>query len=278
MTRLTSALARVLGGAPAKRDGHVEDLRERLHALHTRVEQLQQRTERLLERERERVYERASLVAMPRARLLAASIALEGTPSERVQVGRVRVGEPVARPFSRWVGLTRCVSTVPDVRELWTRLLAFEAECGDDALRGVPCTILDVPGAVASVVDGTLRITPRLASRPRTDVIAIPRCVYDAAVRKVGNFGHWMLDWAPQVVALWKLAPDATVLMPHASKWFHTATLAHMGLDPRQMVPWDGSPVECGRLLAFEGDGRTGGGRPLSPLMEVRRLLEPAAV
>ncbi|MBI4486246.1 MAG: glycosyltransferase family 61 protein [Acidobacteria bacterium] len=249
----------------------------RLTALNTRVEHLEQRTERLLQRERERVHERASLAAMPRARLLAASIALEGTPSERLQVRRVRVGEPVARSFGRWVGLTRCASTSPDVRELWARLLTFEAECGDDVLRGLPCTILDVPGAAAVVADGTLRITPRFEPRPRGNVVAIPRCTYDAAARKVGNFGHWMLDWAPQVVALWKLAPDATFLMPHAAKWFHTATLARMGLDPRRMVPWDGSPVECARLLAFESDGRMGGGRPLSLLTEVRRLLEPAA-
>jgi hypothetical protein len=249
----------------------------RLSALLTRVEDLQHRTERLLRVERERAQERASLAAIPRARVLADSIALEGTPSERLRVGRVRVGDQVERSFSRWVGITRCASAAADVRELWTRLLTFELECGDDLLRGFPCTVLDVPGASVSIVDGRLEILPRPDPPPHAGVVGVPRCTYDAAARKVGNFGHWILDWAPQVVALWKVAPDATFLMPHATKWFHTATLAQMGLDTSRMVPWDGSPVECRRLVAFENDGRIGGGRPLSPLAEVRRLLAPAS-
>jgi hypothetical protein len=251
-------------------------LKAALEELSARVEDAQRRAERLLQRERERVQERAAFAGIPRARLLVESIALEGTPSERLHVRRIRVGDPVERPFSRFVGITRCATASPDVRELWERLLTFESECGDDVLRASPCTILDVPGAVASLADGSLRITPRLPP-PHAGVIAIPRCTYDAAARKVGNFGHWMLDWAPQIVALWTLAPDATFLMPQASAWFHTATLAQMGLDARRLVPWDGSPVECGRLLAFESDGRMGGGRPLSPLMEVRRRLAPVS-
>jgi len=265
MTRLDAALA-----------GQLQPLSDTLQALNGRLDAIQQRAERLLRAQRERVHERAALVAIPRARPLTAAIALEGTPSERLRVSRVRVGEPVDRQFSRWVGITRCASTAPDVHALWSQLLTFEAECGDDVLRGLPCTILDVPGAAIAIVDGTLRITPRFEPPPQGDVVAVPRCIYDAAARKVGNFGHWMLDWAPQVVALWKVAPEATFLMPQASKWFHAATLVRMGLDPRQMVPWDGSPIECRRLLAFESDGRTGGGRPLSPLMHVRRLLAPA--
>jgi capsular polysaccharide biosynthesis protein len=128
-----------------------------------------------------------------------------------------------------------------------------------------------------AIVDGTLQITPRLQPRPSAGVVAVPRCTYDVTTRKIANFGHWMLDWAPQIVALWKIAPDATFLMPQPPREFHTATLARMGLDTRRMVSWDGAPVECRRLLAFESDGRTGGGRPLSPLMEVRRLLAPAS-
>jgi len=252
------------------------DVRAALRDLNARVDTVQRRADRLLRQERERVHERAGLLAIPRARLLVASIVLEGTPTERLRVGRVRVGDPVERQFSRWVGITRCASTSPVVRDLWARLLRFEAECGD-VLRGFPCTILDVPGAAVSTVDGRLRISPRFEPQLQGPVVAVPRCTYDAATRKIGNFGHWMVDWAPQVVALWKLAPDATFLLPHASKWFHTATLGRMGFDPERLVPWDGSPLECRRLLAFENDGRMGGGRPLSPLMEVRRLLAPPA-
>jgi capsular polysaccharide biosynthesis protein len=289
MTRLIAALARVLRTGARRRPESspvgpdtVATWRGQRHAFRTQVEALQRRlivtlqeTERLLQVERERTHERASLAAIPRAALLSQSITLEGRPSERVRVRRVRVGEPIARPFSRWVGITRCATASSDVRELWKRLLAFEAECGDDVLRGSPGTILDVPGAAASVVDGTLRITPRLQRQAADDVIAIPRCAYDVATRKIANFGHWMLDYAPQIVALWKVAPTASFLLPEPPRGFQTATLALMGLDCAQMVRWDGSRIECVRLLAFESDGRAGGGRPLSLLMEVRRLLAP---
>lgn len=268
MTRLRTASA-------LRRD--LDSLQGTVGALGRRLEGTLQETERLVQAERVRVNDRASLAGIPHARLLNDSLTLEGTPSERLRVTRVRVGEPVARPFSRWVGITRCATASADVRELWERLLRFEAECGDDLLRGFPSTVLDVPGAAVSVVDGILRITPHDRPVPTAGVVAIPRCTYDVATRKIDNFGHWMLDWAPQIVALWKVAADATFLMPHPSRGFQTATLARMGLDTRQMVPWDGSPLECNRLLAFESDGRTGGGRPLSPLLEVRRLLAPAA-
>ena len=291
MTRLKAALARVLrgGGSPEHKAAsladqemmsalrsQIDELKSHVSALNRRLEGTLQEAERLVQVERERTHERASLAGIPHAALLTESIALAGRPSERLHARRLRVGDPVERPFSPFVGITRSATASSDVRELWDRLLAFEVECGDDVLRGLPSTILDVPGAVVSVVGGTLRITPHAESAKSTQVIAIPRCTYDAATRKIGNFGHWMLDWAPQIVALWKVAPDATVLMPHAAKSFHTETLAVMGLDTTRMVPWDGAPVECGRLLAFENDGRTGGGRPLSALMEVRRLLAPA--
>ena len=281
--RLKHAITRVLGArtnetsAAAARRQQLEDLRDKLKALNAQLEDAQRRAERLLQLEEERVQERAALAGIPRARLLSASMALEGSASERLHVRRVRVGEPVERPFSRFVGITRCATASPDVRELWERLLRFEAECGDDVLRGFPSTVLDVPGAVVSIVDGRLRITLRLQPRQSDRIVAVPRCTYDMATRKVGNFGHWMLDCAPQVVALWTVAPDATFLLPQPSREFQSATLALMGLRMQQMVPWDGSPIECSRLLAFESDGRTGGGRPLSPLMEVRRLLAPSA-
>lgn len=254
----------------------IEELHGALAVLNVRLEDARHRAERLLEQERERVHDRAALAGIPRARLLSASMTLEGSASERLPVRRVRVGDPVERPFSRFVGIMRCATASPDVRELWERLLRFESECRDDVLRGVPCTVLDVPGAVVSVDDGALRITPRLEPQPDAGVVAIPRCTYDVATRKIANFGHWMLDFAPQVAALWTIAPDATLLLPHPSREFQMATLALMGIDRRQMVPWDGSPVQCRRLLALESDGRTGGGRPLSPLMDVRRLLAPA--
>jgi hypothetical protein len=292
MKRIKTALARAIGCGASRRAAaahrgaveavpallrQLEELRAELRALNAHLEKAQQRVNRLLTEERERVNDRASLAAVPRARLLSTSITLEGSPSERLRVRRVRVGEPVERAYSRWIGITRCASSSPDVRELWERLLTFEATCGDDVLRGFPSTILDVPGGSVSVVDGTLRITPRLRPETPAGVVGVPRCTYDVGSRKIINFGHWILDFAPQIVTLSKLAPDATFLMPQASREFQAATLALMGLDRGQLLPWDGSPVECSRLLAFESDGRTGGGRPLSPLLEVRRLLASTA-
>jgi hypothetical protein len=287
MTRLKAAVARLFSGdkrtagSPAA-DPTIRTLRRQLDdvtralaALDNRLEHSLSEADRQLRLQREQLFEQASLAAVPRARLLSESIVLEGRPSERVRIRRLRVGEPVERRFSPWVGITRCASDAPEVRELWERLLRFEAECGDDVLRGSPCTILDVPGASASIVEGKLRVVPTRPQPSSADVVAVPRCTYDVTTRKIANFGHWMLDWAPQVVALWKVAPGATFLMPQPARAFHTETLARIGLDVRQMVPWDGASVACGRLVAFESDGRTGGGRPLSPLMDVRRLLAP---
>jgi capsular polysaccharide biosynthesis protein len=51
------------------------------------------------------------------------------------------------------------------------------------------------------------------------------------------------------------------------------ATLLLAGLSPEQIVEWSGAPVLCDRVLMLESDGRAGGGRPFSALVETRRRL-----
>lgn len=253
------------------------ELREAVSALSAQAADASGRTEQLLAAERGRVNDRASLAGLPRARLLSTSIALEGPAAARMRVRRVSVGELVERPFSRSFGITRCVTEDADVRELWERLLAFEAACGEDVLRGLPGTVLEAADATVSIVEGSLRISVGMTDPPGPAVVAVPKFTYDYAQRKLHNFGHWLLDGLPQVAVLAKIAPDALFLLPPNQKPFHHATLSLLDLEPRQLVAWDGAPVQCSRVLALESDGRTGGGRPFSPLMEVRRRLAARA-
>ena len=102
--------------------------------------------------------------------------------------------------------------------------------------------------------------------------VAVPKFTFDFPARKLRNFGHWLLDCLPQVVALSAIEPSARLLLPAPLRGFQRATLALIGVTPPQAVAWDGAPIECGRLLVFESDGRAGG-RPLSALLEMRRLL-----
>lgn len=226
--------------------------------------------EQQLALERRQAYDQAMLAAIPQARLLSRSVQLHGRSTDRLRVARHYVGGDVAQPFSPFCGVTRCATEASDVRELWARLLAFEAAC-DDTLRGHPSTVLDVPGGVAAIRDGALHVTagPRPVEAGR--IIGIPRFLYDAPERKLTNFGHWLLDCAPQIVALSQVEPRATFLMPQKVRRFHYATLERFGVAPAQLQPWDGEPIPAARLLISENDGRTRGGRPLSPLEEARR-------
>ena len=253
----------------------LKDLRDEVGRLNADVAGVRERTDRLLELERERTIEQASIAAIPRARLLSTSILLDGSASQRLNVTRLRVGELIERPFSRYLGVTRCETEATDVRELWERLLAFEAQCGEDVLRGHPATILDVPGATVSMVDGRFLRVSLGTGDAAGPVVAVPRCAYDCAPQKLRNFGHWLLDCVPQIVALWQVAPEALFLLPQAAKGFHQSTLTLVGISADRLMPWDGAPLRGARVLAFESDGRTGGGRPLSPLMEVRKLMAP---
>jgi capsular polysaccharide biosynthesis protein len=101
--------------------------------------------------------------------------------------------------------------------------------------------------------------------------------MFDFAERKLRNFGHWLLDCVPQVVALSAIDPAARVLLPSPLRRFQSATLDLVGLPPAQALAWDGAPIACSRLLVFESDGRSGG-RPLSALLEMRRLLTARGV
>jgi hypothetical protein len=258
---------------------------ERLRALRTDVAAASRRAEKLLAISSTEAAERAALAGMPRARLLSHSVFLDGSPSERMRVKRVSVGEVVERSFGRWIGITRCTSGNPEVRMLWERLLAFERG-GNDVLRGLPSTILDVAGATVSREhNDMLRVVLRPVGRAVTpdgtvhggsrnaNVIAVARFAYDYAPRKRRNVGHWLLECLPQVVALSTVIADAMFLLPDPVSGIHRSTLSLVGVTDRQLLPWDGARLECARLLIFESDGRIGGGRPLSALMQMRRLL-----
>ena len=265
---------------------------EKVRALRFDVAAAHRRTDELLASSSRETAERAALAGVPRARLLSHSVVLEGSPSQRMRVKRVSAGDVIERSFGRWIGITRCTSADPRVRMLWERLLAVEKDA-DDVLRGLPSTILDIPDATVSREDNdVLRVVLRhpgqaltpgasLNGRPQSPggaVVAVARFAYDYPSRKLRNAGHWLVDCLPQAVALSSVAADAVLLLPSPVSGFQRSTLGLIGVADHQLLPWDGAPLECARLLVFENDGRTGGGRPLSPLMQMRRRLAPGAI
>ncbi len=254
----------------------VRQMREDVETLAERVASARDCVDELLDLERQRAGELAALAGIPRARLLSSAIALSGRPTERMRIVRLRAGDPVETPFRSTAGVIRCATDAPDVRALWERLLANEAAHEDDMLRGLPSTILDIPDAAVSKDDRGLHIALERHGTA-APLIAVPRFTFDYPPRKVYNFGHWLLDCLPQVVALSTVAPDARYLLPDPCKEYQEETLALVGIERSQLIPWDGSTVHCRRLLAFESDGRTGGGRPLSALMQARKVLASRA-
>jgi hypothetical protein len=253
-------------------------LHEALVRLRHDTENARQRAADVTTRHRRDLQQRASLAALGGPRLLSDALTLDGRPSERLAVTRSTVGERIARPFSPHLGLTRCAAVADEVRTLWERLLAFESSSGD-VLEGHPATVLDMRDAHASVRDGSLAVSLRRPLSPsrRLELAGVPRFTYAVPPRKLRNFGHWLLDCLPQITAISAVAPEAMVLLPQPPNAFQRATLSAIGFDESRLVAWNGDPIDCGRLVAFESDGRTGGGRPLSPLMELRRTFAPPA-
>jgi hypothetical protein len=273
-----------LSDAVAALRSELADARTCMNTLTTHVAEVRGRAEAMLATHREDLHERLRIADLSGARLLSDSVTLEGSPGARLRVRRRAVGEPVERTFSRWMGVTRCASTDPHVRAAWERLMASEAN-SDGMLRGAPSTILDVPDAVVSMTHtpatrAPLRVSIREghAATPDHAVLAVPKFTHDFPLRKRDNFGHWLLDCVPQVVALMTVAPDAVFLLPSPLKGFQRAVLLLVGLTDRQIVPWDGTPVRGGRVVVFESDGRAGGGRPLSALMQMRGIVSPDSV
>ena len=250
------------------------DVKRMAHAvgvLTRDVESLSGRLEQMVASARTEAVARASLAGIVRPRLQSDTLILLGRAVDRARARRITVGEPVTRSLKQFAGVTRCATEADDVRDLWERLLAFEEACGD-VLRGHPASVLDIPSAtVALAADGRLHVTAGSALAADRRVVAVPKFTYDYPSRKLANFGHWLLDCAPAVFLLSQIAPDATFLLPSPIKTFQESTLALLGVDSRSLVAWDGAPFTGSRVLALENDGRTGGGRPLSPLMEVRR-------
>jgi capsular polysaccharide biosynthesis protein len=256
----------------------VTALRALLADLSARLGTLHADTEALLASCREDAHEQARLGAPSGARLAADGIRLIGPPSARLRTRRLRSGEPVDLPFASQMGATVLASSAPDVRDLWARVLAREAECVDDRLRGAPSTVLDIHHATVALagdhsIDVTLDDTgaPERASDAVT--IAVPKLTYHFAARKLRNFGHWLLDGVPQIVALDALAPGAVFLVPDPLKAVYVETLGLLGITADRLRPWKGRPLSCSRLLLLEDDARGGGGRPLSALLQTRARL-----
>ena len=262
----------------------LEQLHGELEALSQQVDLAKRSYDDLLSRRQADNEVRARIAAIPTARLLSNAIDLEGSAADRLRVRRLRAGRTIERPFAQFMGVTSCVTAAPDVRELWDRLLDFERD-SDDTLRGFPAAVLDVPQARLAAENGRLRITfaapVEAMTTPesnRLGEVAVPRFAFQYAVRKMRNFGHWLLDCVPQVVALRAIAPGATLVVPEPVLGFHRSTLAAAGLPDSQLYPWDGRPLIALRALVLESDGRAGGGRPLSSLIELRRLLGAQAL
>lgn len=285
LRRLAAALRRSAGGVSLDRlDGAVDTFRQELarldadvRTLDVRLATTHGRIEAHAARVRRELDDRAALAAVPTARLRSDAVTLDGSPGQRMRVARLSLGDAVELPFSRWMGVTRCATAAADVRAVWEGLLAFEASRPDDVLRGAPAVALDVPGGRVSLSD-TLHVSLRHPPAPAAPVVAVPKCTYDFPARKLRNLGHWLLDCVPQVLALAGAAPDALFLLQRPLKDAHRAALALVGVDNRQIVAWDGAAIDARRLLVMESDGRIGRGRPLSPLLDMRRrLAAPAA-
>ena len=255
----------------------LDGLQQDLAGLAVRLTAARQRNDALLAWHRDALDDRAALTGLPVARPRSDRLTIEGSVRHRVRIARRLVGDPVALPFSRWMGETRCASTAPDVKALWDRLLSLEGAT-DDLLRGAPAAVLDIPDGIVSKDEALhVSLTPDPRVRDRHRVIAVPKLTYDFPQRKVQNFGHWLLDGVPQVMALAAVAPDATFLLPDTLKGFHRRVLALGGIAEHQILPWTGVPVSAARLLVQEADGRIGRGRPHASFMALRRRLLASA-
>ncbi len=241
-------------------------------------------TERLMAAQQASISERASLAALPTARLRSDLLRLEGSPARRLDVRRHTIGSSVALPVRRWLGVTTCATRSAEVRELWERLLATEAARADDLLRGEPGSVLELTDVTVSAA-GALRLQldapgARMTVEPaaaRADVVALPRFSYDFPPRKLRNVGHWLLDCVPHAWAMSALAPDAMFLLPQPARDVHWSALALAGITPQRVLPWNGEAIACRRLFVQETDGRIARGRPLPMLLDFRRHVRGGA-
>jgi hypothetical protein len=266
------------GKAQALR-GDVARLRQHISRLHARVRTELRRTKHRLSGQARDAAERARLAGLPCARLGTDSLVLEGPAERRLLVRRTVVGEEVDVALAARRGVFTSATEDPQVQSFWETLGRSSPLGKDEGLRGAASTVLDVPGAVVRLdSSGALRVSMATAGdvATRFDTVAVPKFTYDFSRRKLRNFGHWLLDYVPQVVALSAAAFPSVYLLPAPLRSFHRATLELAGIRPDQMVAWDGSPVAGGRVVLFESDGRAGG-RPLSALLGLHRLLAAGA-
>jgi hypothetical protein len=270
----------MLSESIAELQATIDELRQEMAAMSARVRVLgtqigdvSRHADRLVASHRRDLRDRAQL-AMPGGALRSDSIVVRGSPQARTRIARLVSGRPVEKTFSRSAGISRCVTSAPDVREHWERLLAAESHT-DGVLRGGPSTLLSTPpGIVSKAAAPMLDVLLSQDVPPeRLDTIAVPAFVHTAPARKLRNFSHWLLDCAPQIAALTRLVPGASVLLHEPLNQVQRSTLTLLGVHPSQMMPWNGQPIAAERIVVFESDGRLGGGRPLSALLEMRERI-----
>jgi hypothetical protein len=256
----------------------LQQSQQTLASLSAQFEATQAEHRALLKSWRKDLDQRARLVATRGPVALTDALSVDGPPHRRASIRRLRVGRPFEQRFDRWMGVTRCVAASPEARAHWERLLASEMEASGGTLRSAPATVLDLGAAtvVRMAPNGALvtLLDAAGAPAPAAAVMAVPRFAFRRMPRKLRNFGHWLLDYLPQVVALRRVAPEAAVLVPDPVARFQRATLALVGVADDQIRPWNGEPVTAERVVLLEHDGRMGGGRPLALLRDMHDVLQ----
>jgi capsular polysaccharide biosynthesis protein len=254
----------------------LQGARQQAAALGARMEAARAETRELLKVCRRDLARRAELARIGDDVLLGGCVLVEGTAARRLAMRQLSVGEAIDTPFASWMGVTRCVTESPDVRELWEQLLETEGATSEGRLRCASSTVLAAgPAVVVRDRAGAVRLSlVEEAPRPAADVLAVPRFTCNLMPRKLRNFGHWLLDFVPQVLQLSTLSRDALFLIPEPVAGFQRRTLALIGIRDDQIRPWDGSPVSARRALVLLHDGRFGGGRPLSALAALQKRLQ----
>jgi capsular polysaccharide biosynthesis protein len=266
-----------VSAAAASLDGDLAAARVQLDGLLGDLESASLANRAWLASWRRELAEHADLAAIDGPRLLSRAIDVEGSPGRRARMRRLLIGSAFETHFDQWMATTRCAHASSDVQALWDGLIAAEAQASGGLLRCGASRVLDVGPATIRARDEQGISVTLLDHAPAgaIPVLAVPRCAYDWAQRKLRNFGHWLLDSLPQVVTLRDVAPDADVLLPDPLAGFQRRTLALVGVAPACMRPWQGGDLSAARVLILENDGRAGGGRPYASVRAMRDLVAP---
>ena len=264
----------------------VANARKAVSELQARVKEERQRAEQELAALVRQAGERARLAGMPFARLGSDSLVLEGPSRLRLNVARLSIGEAVEHPVTSRLGVIESATADPRIQALWDSLHGHDGSADDEGLRGAPSTVLDIPGAVVRSEEerpARARAGARFACpfepRPRARALrarpASSPYRNSRSTSRSGSSGTSVTGCWTACPRWWRSRrsrpPPGFSCRRHCGD-FSAPRSNWSGCRQAQAVAWDGAPVECARLLVFESDGRAGG-RPLSALLETRRLL-----